>query len=68
MYEQAIDLKPQANYYNNKGIAFMYLKGKALSQLNRYGYAIQIYEIAIRLKPNPEYFINKGFILILDRK
>ena len=61
MYEQAIDLKPQDNYYNNKGIAFMYLLGKALYRLNRYSYAIQIYEIAILLNLNPEYLINKGF-------
>ena len=44
------------------------LIGKALTNLERCGYAIHMFEVAIRLDPTPEYYINKGFILILISK
>ena len=45
-----------------------YFLGKALTNVQRYGYAIHMFEVAIRLDPIPEYYINKGFILILISK
>lgn len=42
-YDEAIRLDPQANAYNNRGVAYV--------RLEQYGQAIEDYDEAIRLDP-----------------
>ena len=62
MYDKAIQFNPQdSDFYNYKGLKYIYNIGISLKNLNRYEEAIQMYDKAIQLNPqNSLAYSNKG--------